>query len=69
MGRTGLFEILLFDERVCDLILNRAMSYDIRRYARKEQGMRTLREEGMIKCVQGITSVQEVLDHTDYFED
>jgi len=69
MGRTGLFELLVVDEQVCDLILNRAMSYELRRYARKYQGMRMLREEGIIKCQQGITSVEEIVAHTDLYED
>ena len=69
MGRTGLFEILQVDETVCEMILDRAMAYDIRRYARKKLGMRTLREEGIIKCVQGVTSAKEVIAHTDYYED
>ncbi len=69
MGRTGLFEILQVDETVCEMILDRAMSYDIRRYARKKLGMRTLREEGIIKCVQGVTSAKEVIAHTDKYDD
>ena len=69
MGRTGLFEFLDVDETVSEMILDRAMAFDIRRYARKKQGMRTLREEGIIKCVQGITSAEEVIAHTDKYED
>ncbi len=69
MGRTGLFEILQVDETICEMILDRAMAYDIRRYARKKLGMRTLREEGIIKCVQGITSAKEVIAHTDKYDD
>ncbi len=69
MGRAGLFELMLVDETICDMILDRAMSYDLRRYARKHQGMRTLREEGLIKIAQGITSAEEVLAHTDRYED
>jgi len=69
MGRTGLFELLVVDETVCDMILDRAMSYDIRRYARKHQGMLMLREEGIVKCQQGITSVEEIIAHTDLYED
>ncbi len=69
MGRTGLFEFMAADAVVCDMILNRAVSHELREYARKKQGMRVLREEGIIKCVQGITSVQEVIDHTDKYED
>ncbi len=69
MGRTGLFEVLQVDETVCEMILDRAMSYDIRRYARKKLGMRTLREEGIIKCVQGVTSAKEIIAHTDKYDD
>jgi len=69
MGRTGLFEMLMVDEKICDMILNRAMAFELRRYARKGQGMRTLREEGIIKCRQGITSVSEIVAHTERFDD
>jgi len=69
MGRTGLFELLTLDEAIRNMILERAMSFELRRYARKHLGMRTLREEGIIKCVQGLTSASEVMGHTDKFED
>ena len=69
MGRNGIYELLVVDENVCDLILNRAMAFDIRRYARKELGMRTLREEAILKAVKGVTTAEEVLNHTDTFED
>jgi type II secretory ATPase GspE/PulE/Tfp pilus assembly ATPase PilB-like protein len=51
------------------MILDRAMAFDLRRYARKKIGMRTLREEGIIKCIQGVTSISEVVAHTDKYED
>ncbi len=69
MGRVGLFELLVVDEKVCDLILNRAMAHDIRKHARRHQGMLTLREAGLIKCVQHVTTPEEVLQHTDHYED
>ncbi|MBP9004051.1 MAG: Flp pilus assembly complex ATPase component TadA [Candidatus Hydrogenedentes bacterium] len=69
MGRIGLYEFLAVDEPIREMILERAMAFEIRRYARKHQGMRVLREEGIIKCVKGITSAQEVIDHTDLYED
>jgi len=50
------------------MINNRAMAFEVRQYARKK-GMRTLREEGLIKCVQGVTTAEEVLAHTDRFDD
>jgi type II secretory ATPase GspE/PulE/Tfp pilus assembly ATPase PilB-like protein len=69
MGRVGLFELLLVDEHVCDMIQARAMAYEIRAYARKTKGMRTLREEGLVKCINGITSPEEILLHTDRYDD
>jgi type IV pilus assembly protein PilB len=69
MGRTGLYEFLQVNETIREMILDRAMAFDIRRYARKEQGMLVLREEGIIRCVKGVTSAQEVMDHTDLYED
>lgn len=69
MGRTGLYEMLIVDEKLREMILDRAMSMDIRSYCRKKQGMLTLREEGIIKCVQGVTSVEEILAHTEKFEE
>jgi len=68
MGRVGLFELLEMDETVREMVLARTPATDIREYARKHKGMRTLREEGIIKCLKGITSVQEVLTHTDVDE-
>lgn len=69
MGRVGLFELLEVTEPICDMILSRTQAHEIRRYARKHEGMRTLREEGLIKCLQGITSTEEVLIHTDKYDD
>lgn len=68
-GRTGLYEMLVIDEAICEMVLERAMAFDIRRYGRKSQGMRTLREEGIIKCMKGETSAEEILGHTDKFDD
>jgi len=68
-GRVGLFELMTVDEKVCDLILQGAMVHELRQYARGTLGMRTLREEGLIRAVQGLTSAEEVLAHTDKFEE
>ncbi|MBI5093202.1 MAG: Flp pilus assembly complex ATPase component TadA [Candidatus Hydrogenedentes bacterium] len=68
-GRVGLFELMTVDEKVCDLILNGAMVHELRRYARRHLGMRTLREEGLMRAVKGLTSAEEVLTHTDKFEE
>ena len=59
-GRVGICEVLLLGPLIRDLILKRARESEIKAAARKE-GMRTLREDGMIKVVQGVTSLEEVL--------
>jgi type II secretory ATPase GspE/PulE/Tfp pilus assembly ATPase PilB-like protein len=69
MGRTGLYEFLPVNETIREMILDRAMAFDLRRYARREIGMLVLREEGIIRCVKGVTSAKEVMDHTDLYED
>lgn len=68
-GRTGVYEMLLVDDEVRQMVLDRRMSHDLRRHARKVQGMLTLREEALIKAVQGITSAAETIDHTEKFDD
>jgi type IV pilus assembly protein PilB len=68
MGRVGLFELLVVDETLCDLINQKAMAFEVRKYARTS-GMRTLREEGIIKCLKGVTTTSEVLAHTDKYDD
>ncbi|MBN2307961.1 MAG: Flp pilus assembly complex ATPase component TadA, partial [Candidatus Hydrogenedentes bacterium] len=69
MGRVGLFELLVVDEHICDMIQERAMAHEIRKYARQKLGMMTLREAGLIKCARGVTSAEEILTHTDLHED
>jgi len=62
-GRTGIYEFLILTEPIKQLVLERAPSSEIFRQAR-EEGMRTLREDGWQKVIQGITSPEEVLHST-----
>jgi len=62
-GRIGLFEVMEVTDDIKDLILNRAQSYQIKKKA-IEQGMTTLRQSGLIKIKEGITSLEEVLRET-----
>ena len=59
-GRAGIYELLVVDEAVRQLILTKATSQTIRESARKK-GMTTLREDGWKKVAKGITTVEEVL--------
>jgi type II secretion system protein E len=58
-GRTGIFEILVMDDDLRDLVLRKASSHEIRQLA-MEKGMRTLYQDGMLKVALGITTVEEV---------
>jgi type IV pilus assembly protein PilB len=62
-GRTGIFELLTLSEQIKDMILNREPTSHIFREARKE-GMRTLREDGWEKIIQGLTTFEEILHNT-----
>jgi len=59
-GRKGLFEIFKVDDTVQRLIFDHAPATLLRQRAR-ELGMRTLREDGMLKVSSGMTSLSEVL--------
>ncbi|MFA0739657.1 MAG: hypothetical protein LKKZDAJK_002779 [Candidatus Fervidibacter sp.] len=58
-GRTGIFELLVMDDELRDLVLRKASSHEIRAAA-MEKGMRTLYQDGMLKVALGITTVEEV---------
>ncbi len=59
-GRTGIYELLLVDDPVRELIMSGANSVTIKEAARRN-GMVTLREDGAAKVLRGITSPEEVL--------
>ena len=59
-GRIGLHEVLMMSETIKNLVMANATSDDVERQARKE-GMITMFEDGIIKAVRGITSIEEVL--------
>ena len=59
-GRKGIFEIFKVDDTIERLIFDHAPATLLRQRAR-EMGMRTLREDGMLKVASGMTSLAEVL--------
>lgn len=59
-GRTAVHEVMAVTEQIERLAVARASSTEIARVARDE-GMRTLREDGWEKALDGITSVEEIL--------
>ena len=66
-GRTGIYELLVSSEAVDQLVIDRAPASQIGQAARDE-GMRTLRDDGWDKVVNGTTTVEEVLRVTQVVE-
>jgi type II secretion system protein E len=63
-GRTAIYEILVLDDDIRDLVIKRAPMNEIKELALKK-GMRTLFNDGMVKVERGITTIKEVLRVTE----
>ena len=59
-GRIGIYELLPIDAELCSMIIRQSPAGAIKEYA-VSKGMRTLREDGLDKARQGITTIEEVL--------
>ena len=62
-GRTAIFETLLMTDRLREMIMDGAATDELRNVA-KEQGMRSLRDSGLLAIFDGLTTVEEVLRET-----
>lgn len=60
LGRIAIFEVLPISEKIAHLILQRAASQEIAKEAINE-GMITMKQDGYLKVLEGITSIEEVL--------
>jgi type IV pilus assembly protein PilB len=58
-GRTGIYEVLLIDDMVQDMILERKSAQEISRAARESGILVTLREDAANKVLQGMTTLEE----------
>ena len=63
-GRLGIYQVMPITEGMQDMILKHATAMDIGREAQKN-GVRDLRQSGLVKVKQGITSLEEVLGCTN----
>ncbi len=59
-GRVGIFEVLQITEKISRLILVREIAQTIERQAISD-GMITMKQDGYMKVVEGITTIEEVL--------
>ena len=62
-GRVGLYELLIVNDTIRDMIMQNASVDDLRKAA-VGFGMVTLRESGMTKAFEGVTTLEEVVRET-----
>ena len=62
-GRLGIYEIMIFDDEIRDMVMAHA-STNLLRDAAKKRGMRTLRQSGLIGIFEGLTTIEEVVKQT-----
>ena len=60
LGRIGIYEVLVVSEKITRMILARETSQAIGEQA-KEEGMITMKQDGFLKVIEGISSIEEVL--------
>ncbi|HEY5646475.1 MAG TPA: ATPase, T2SS/T4P/T4SS family, partial [Pseudomonadales bacterium] len=61
-GRTGIYELVVVDDSMRQLIHDRASEQELTGYARRKAP--SIRDDAVVKILQGVTSVQEVLKVT-----
>ena len=59
-GRTSILELLQMSDSIRRLIMQQATSGEIHDLAVQE-GMRTMYRDGLLKCLQGVTTIEEIL--------
>jgi type IV pilus assembly protein PilB len=62
-GRIGIFEIMVFNDEIRELVMNRA-STNVLRVAALKAGMKPLRENGLATIYDGITTIDEIAKET-----
>ena len=60
LGRIGIFEVMPVTEKVARLISERCTSLDLQKLA-EEEGMVTMKQDGFLKVLEGITTIEEIL--------
>ncbi len=70
-GRIGIYEIFTMDDNLKQLTIDKAPSFKILQQA-IENGMITMLQDGVLKCLEGITSLEEiyrVIGNFDYVDE
>lgn len=60
-GRTGIYEVLIIDDELRELIISRAPNEVLRKKA-LEKGMRAMKDDAIMKVLFGVTTIEEALN-------
>ena len=60
-GRVAILEIIFLDDKIKEMIVEKCSEDEIIQYARQFRGYNSLREDGLLKCIDGVTSLEEVI--------
>jgi type IV pilus assembly protein PilB len=63
-GRVGIYQVMPISEEIAQIIMTNGNSMDIAEQAQRE-GVKDLRQSGLLKVKQGVTSLEEVLATTN----
>ena len=62
-GRTALYEVMVLEDEIRELVLSGGSAYEVRQKA-LQQGMLSLRQSGLHKIRNGVTTIEEVVRET-----
>jgi type IV pilus assembly protein PilB len=63
-GRIGIYEMLAVTNEIQNLINNRAPTLKLQEYAIKQEHLILMQQDGILKALRGITTVEEVVRAT-----
>ncbi len=65
LGRVAIYEVMPVSEKISKLIIEKAVASDIQKLA-MEEGMLTMKQDGYVKVLEGITTLDEVIRVAQY---
>ena len=60
-GRIAILEVLMIDDAIRELIIKSGSIDEIKQYAVEKSGMKSLREDSLLKVRQGLTTLDEAI--------
>jgi len=65
IGRVAIYEVMLISEKISKLIIEKATASEVQKLA-MEEGMLTMKQDGYIKVLEGVTTLDEVVRVAQY---